>query len=115
DLIASLESLAERLKDPDNDGCYPYFFGLRCDLQQASVDASSETSEQRGIAVEWQIPGGGWEPIAPDRVYRIATNSYLAAGRDGYDRFKTHAGYSYDTGFLDAEIFMDALTSGLDL
>ncbi|HPQ41821.1 MAG TPA: bifunctional metallophosphatase/5'-nucleotidase [bacterium] len=27
DLIASLESLAERLKDPDKDGWYPYFFG----------------------------------------------------------------------------------------
>lgn len=44
----------------------------------------------------------GWEPIDPDRTYRIATNEFLApAGQDGYVPFKYVTDISYWGDMLD--------------
>lgn len=103
DIRACLESLMDRLQDPDNDGCYPYWHRLRFDTE---TDPSSGHRIRR---IDWQTPDKNWQPLDPDRIYRIATNSYLADGRDGYALFKAAARKQYDTGFLDAEIFTEAL------
>ncbi|MDH5539575.1 MAG: bifunctional UDP-sugar hydrolase/5'-nucleotidase UshA [Rhizobacter sp.] len=43
------------------------------------------------------------KPIDPAGSYRMAVNSFMAAGGDGYPRLKDHPGY-VDTGFVDADI-----------
>lgn len=96
-----LESLMERILVPDNDGAFPYASRLRYTADM------NRPKHSRITALDVQDSDGSWAPIDPDRIYRIATNQYLADGRDGYGKFKTDAGYRYDTGFLDAEILME--------
>lgn len=43
------------------------------------------------------------EPLQANKVYRMATNSFNAAGGDGYPRIDQHAGF-VNTGFIDAEV-----------
>ncbi|MDD5207630.1 MAG: 5'-nucleotidase C-terminal domain-containing protein, partial [Desulfobacterales bacterium] len=46
------------------------------------------------------------EPIDPNRSYRIATNSYLAGGGDGYKVF-LDAGEKFDTGALQQPVLIE--------
>jgi 5'-nucleotidase/UDP-sugar diphosphatase len=46
------------------------------------------------------------EPIDPDATYKIATNSYMAAGGDGYSMF-TNAINSYDTSKFQRDVFIE--------
>jgi 5'-nucleotidase len=43
--------------------------------------------------------------------YRIVTNNYLADGGDGLKIFKSATGFRSDTGFSDAEMFMEYVKS----
>ena len=45
-------------------------------------------------------------PVDPDRMYKIATNSYLAAGGDGYTVF-TKAVDVYDMAMMQRDVFID--------
>lgn len=96
-----LESLMERILVPDNDGAFPYT--SRC---RYTADMNRPIGE-RIREMDIQRADGTWTPVDMDTTYRIATNQYLADGRDGYTLFKTASGYRYDTGFLDAEVFME--------
>jgi 5'-nucleotidase len=60
---------------------------------------------QRVTAVE-AFKGGSWSPLKPDMSYRLVTNSFLARGGDGYAMLAA-AGDRCDTGFGDAQAFMD--------
>lgn len=58
----------------------------------------------------WGIQGGmpanvmiGGKPLDQKRVYRVATNNFLAAGGDGYSVLQSGA-KKYDTGFLVADM-----------
>ncbi|MBN2510975.1 MAG: 5'-nucleotidase C-terminal domain-containing protein [Spirochaetales bacterium] len=48
----------------------------------------------------------GGEPVDPDRIYRIATNSYLAAGGDGYTVFN-RALDVYDMAMMQRDVFIE--------
>ncbi len=45
----------------------------------------------------------GGKPINPAATYRMAVNSFMAAGGDGYPRLKDRPGY-VDTGYVDADM-----------
>jgi 5'-nucleotidase/UDP-sugar diphosphatase len=83
------------------DGAFPYTAGLRysADLRRTGDDFFT-TIEVRD--------GKNWIPLKDDDIYPVAVNSFIASGKDGYTVFETAPG-SYDTGFIDAEIFMDYL------
>lgn len=51
----------------------------------------------------------GYDQVEPTAVYRIAVQNYLAAGGDGCQTLKRAKNYRYDTGFVDAEVFMEYL------
>ncbi|OZG73708.1 bifunctional UDP-sugar hydrolase/5'-nucleotidase [Hahella sp. CCB-MM4] len=60
--------------------------------------------------VELEIVGGklqkalvAGKPIEPNKTYRMAVNSYIAAGGDGYPSLASHPGY-VNSGFVDAEV-----------
>ncbi len=59
----------------------------------------SLTADGSGVS-EVKING---EPLQDDKTYRMATNSFNAAGGDGYPRIDQHAGF-INTGFIDAEV-----------
>ncbi len=48
----------------------------------------------------------GGKPLDPDGTYRVATNSYLAAGGDGY-RALTHSGYIHDTSICQRDALIE--------
>ncbi|WP_020409744.1 bifunctional UDP-sugar hydrolase/5'-nucleotidase UshA [Hahella ganghwensis] len=51
----------------------------------------------------------GNKPIDSDHVYRLAVNSYIAAGGDGYPDLSSHPGY-VNSGFVDAEVLKTFLS-----
>ncbi|OHX19195.1 bifunctional UDP-sugar hydrolase/5'-nucleotidase UshA [Chromobacterium sphagni] len=63
--------------------------------------------------VRLRISGGelqeaqvGGKDIDPARIYRVAINSFMAAGGDGYPRLDPHPGF-VNTGFVDADVLRD--------
>ena len=54
----------------------------------------------------------GGLPLDPDRVYRIATTSYLAGGGDGYRCFLPWKDRSVDLGLSEAEVARQTLQRG---
>ncbi|TFU26740.1 bifunctional metallophosphatase/5'-nucleotidase [Thermus tengchongensis] len=51
----------------------------------------------------------GYQPLDLEATYRVVVNSFIAAGGDGFTVLKEAQGYRVDTGFSDAESFMDYL------
>ena len=84
--------------DPNN--AYIYVSGVRFTLELAKPKG------QRVTGVEVRGAGGAYAPIDPNAVYKVVVNNFMAAGGDRYDTLK-EAGGKYDTGFNDAEVFME--------
>ncbi|MBN1295416.1 bifunctional metallophosphatase/5'-nucleotidase [bacterium] len=106
--VALMESLMQRIEKADNDGSFPYASRLRY-----SVDMNRPVGH-RIVSMEHLDATGTWRAIDSGRTYRIATNAYIAAGRDGYFIFGEATGYRYDTGFGDADVFMEYIQSGVN-
>ena len=67
--------------------------------------AGVELVIESGVVAQARIGG---QPIDPARTYRMAVNSFMAAGGDGYPRLKDRPGY-VDTGFVDADMLRNFL------
>ena len=80
-------------------GAYPYFAGARL-VSQGSQTGAGTVLEVRG-------GDGAWAPLQPDRTYRVTTSSFVAQGGDGLTEFSEAKGRRYDTGFVDAEVFLE--------
>ena len=48
----------------------------------------------------------GNRPVDPSRIYKIALNSYLAAGGDGYAVFKKRSDF-YDSSMMQRDAFIE--------
>jgi 5'-nucleotidase len=97
----TLETALSRAQDPTRDGSFPYVGGARYTADMTKPEG------QRVVAVDIKTETGQWQPIDMNRTYRMVTISYLAGGGDGYAVLAKTAGYRYDTGFTDAEVFME--------
>ena len=81
-------------------GAYPYASGLRYD-----IDATKAQGE-RFSSVEVNSRGAGvWTAIEADKVYVVATNSYIGTGRDGYLLFGEKE--ESNTYLEEAQTFID--------
>ncbi len=77
-------------------GAFPYVGGARYTVTDGQVrDVQIRNAE------------GEWEDVNDDTVCLVATNAYLAGGGDGYTVLAQADGYRYDTGFGDAEVFIE--------
>jgi 5'-nucleotidase/UDP-sugar diphosphatase len=76
DLKAGLENGVSQL--PKSSGRFPQVSGITMDVDVA------RPAGQRIVAL--QVAGA---PLDPARIYRVATNDFLASGRDGYVTFGT--------------------------
>ncbi|RLW68343.1 MAG: hypothetical protein B6D68_03810 [spirochete symbiont of Stewartia floridana] len=59
---------------------------------------------------------GGWNPLDPDAIYKVAANNYIRAGGDGYLVLKEKAIDPYDAGTLDLdaiEIYMEEVLNSV--
>jgi len=100
-ILATLEdALSNIFDDGNSDGSFPYTAGLRYTAEEGKPEG------ERIISAEVLSPDG-WVNLEPDSMYRLVTVAFVARGGDGYN---TLSGLeSLDTGFIDAEVFMDYL------
>jgi 5'-nucleotidase/UDP-sugar diphosphatase len=103
DLVKTLEDgvdfqISRYGTDPGNP--YVYVSGVRFTLHKKAAKG------QRITDVEVKGASGDYQPVQPDEVYKVVVNNFMAAGGDRYDTLKEAAG-KYDTGFNDAEVFME--------
>ncbi len=89
------------LSSPENDGAFPYVAGLRYTADMA------RPAGKRLVRVELQDSRGRWRTLADAANCRIVTNNYLAGGADGYGLFPGLARQAQDTGYGDAEVFIE--------
>ncbi len=105
EIHAVLEDALDYALLPDGStGAYPYAAGLRWNVQLAAAKGSRLTG------LEYKGPQDtGWAPLDPARRYKVITNDYIAAGRDGYATFKsvTEDGRSLNTYLDYAQSFVD--------
>ncbi|ADU63584.1 MAG: 5'-nucleotidase C-terminal domain-containing protein [Pseudodesulfovibrio sp.] len=85
------------------DGAFPYVAGARY------VADMTKRPGQRVRDVAVAGPDGVFAPLDPARVYRVVTYSFLANGGDGYTVMNEVANRT-DTGFMDAQAFIDLVT-----
>jgi 5'-nucleotidase/UDP-sugar diphosphatase len=53
-------------------------------------------------------------PIDPAKTYRLAINSYMASGGDGYPKVSDHPNF-VNTGFVDADLMVDFIAANSPL
>jgi 5'-nucleotidase/UDP-sugar diphosphatase len=53
-------------------------------------------------------------PIDPAKTYRLAINSYIASGGDGYPKMSDHPNF-VNTGFVDADLMVEYITANSPL
>lgn len=97
------EAVANFLDNGGSNGSYPYGSAIRWDVDL------SQPAGSRFSNIEVRDAGGVWGPIDPAATYVVVTNSFLAAGRDGWLTFgvATSEGRTVDT-FIDyAQGFVD--------
>jgi 5'-nucleotidase len=54
---------------------------------------------------------GVYQPVQPDKRYRIVVNAFIANGGDGFAAIRNGAGFRNDTGIIDSDAFRDYLKS----
>lgn len=74
---------------------------------QVSRGVSYKIQTNTGTISDLTING---KPINPEKIYKIATISYLAQGGDGYDALKRAREY-YDTSLMQRDVFIQYVTS----
>lgn len=85
-------------------GAFPYVAGCRYDIN------GSDPGNIIVNSIEVIDDNGNYVALNPTQTYRVVTNAFIAYGGDGYATFGEVAGsggYFYDTGFVDAETFVD--------
>ena len=100
-----LEEALDLALSPDGStGAYPYAAGLRWD-----IDASKSIGS-RFSNIQFKAPGeSNWSDLDLSRTYKVATNNYIAAGKDGYKTFGivSKSGRIVDTYLDYAQSFVD--------
>jgi len=81
----------------DQCGRFPQVGGLRY------VFDPSQEAGSRIVSVDVKNSGGGYDPIDPDTVYKLASNDFMRGGGDGYDMFANNAIDPYDSGAVLAD------------
>ena len=98
------EALDYALQPDGSTGAYPYAAGLRW-----RVDATKPAGQRLSNMEFKGRNDSSWTPLDSAATYKLVTNNYIAAGRDGYLTFKTvkNDGRYLDTYLDYAQSFVD--------
>lgn len=97
-----LENAIERsLITKEHTGSFPYLAGAKI-----TIDLSKSQGE-RIVSFLLQNSNGEWIDFNETQTYNIATNAYIANGGDYYLEMQEAASNKIDTGYIDAEIFIE--------
>ncbi len=103
DLMVALENGVSRFGTTSGTGRFPQISGMRFTFNPALPINS------RVISAEvWN--GTAFEPVDPDRIYKIVSNDFLRRGGDGYTVFLNNAINPYDFGPPMEEAVIDYVT-----
>jgi len=99
-----IEGVLHRIKEfPDRSGAFPYGWGFRyeVDLTQARGSLVQKLEVNCKMA-------GDWVPMDMGMTYKVATSSYLAAGKDGYTLLGDRDAIPdrVETGLLDLDVLL---------
>jgi 5'-nucleotidase len=87
-----------------SSGAYPYASGLRYAVDGTAATAVSAVEVNSRLTREWS-------PIDTTKVYTVATNNYIAGGKDGYLAFAAVSGAKYTDTYTEyAQGFIDYVT-----
>lgn len=78
------DAVANHLDAGQSSGSHPYAAGLRWHL-----DMSQPRGQRFSNVQVRNRSSGAWSAIDPTRSYTVATNDFIASGRDGYTTFGT--------------------------
>ena len=95
-----------KLKGADLKSLFGYIASIQPGegaFPQVSRGVKFKINREKGLCEEVLING---EPIDPNGIYRIATNSYMASGGDGYGVFSKSI-EQYDTVMFQRDVFID--------
>lgn len=101
------DAVANHLDNAGSTGSHPYAAGLRWDLDMSKPRGSRFANlEVRDRAT------GVWQAIEPGRTYTVATNDYIASGKDGYTTFGAvfERGDYVNNYLLYTQTFVDYVT-----
>jgi 5'-nucleotidase len=100
DLLQTLEHAVSRAENLDNDGTgrFMQVAGLRF------AWSASAPVGRRIQKVEVRQPDGSFQPLDPDRVYRVACNNFNRTGGDGFIVLQGKAIDPYDLGAVVADV-----------
>ena len=105
EILQVLEEALDLALQPDGStGAYPYAAGLRW-----QIDAN-ESFGSRFSKIQFKGPNdSSWVDLDLSRSYRVATNNYIAAGKDGYKTFGivSKSGRMVNTYLDYAQSFVD--------
>ncbi|MEW5724832.1 MAG: 5'-nucleotidase C-terminal domain-containing protein [Thermodesulfobacteriota bacterium] len=82
-------------------GAFPYLAGARYEADPARPAGA------RLVRLEVKTKDGGFAPVDEKAVYTIGVNAFLAGGGDGYEVLAKAEGRRYDTGYVEAEVFLE--------
>lgn len=96
------QALAYAISAGGSDGAYPHGAGI-----QFTIDMNATTGERVSELVV--LTDQGWQPMVAEQTYVMVTNSFLAAGNDGWALLGdiSAAGRSTDTYVNYAQSFVD--------
>lgn len=66
------------------------------------AEESPQADREGGTAAASSAHAAGYEPLIPDKTYRVVTNDFLAAGGDGYKAFQNGTKIIYGDNLRDA-------------
>jgi 5'-nucleotidase / UDP-sugar diphosphatase len=105
EVVAALEdAVANHLDAAQSSGSHPYAAGLRWNLNLSLARGSRFSN----VEVKDRT-SGAWAPIDAAATYVVATNDFIASGRDGYTTLGVafNAGRSVNTYLLYTQTFAD--------
>ncbi len=105
EVVAALEdAVANHLDAGQSSGSHPYAAGLRWNLDMSQARGQRFTSVQVK-----DRSSGAWRAIDPAATYVVATNDFIAEGRDGYTTLGTvsASGRIVNTYLLYTQTFAD--------
>lgn len=105
EVVAALEdAVANHLDLGQSNGSHPYAAGLRWNLDMSKPKGQRFTHVQ----VRHKTTGA-WSALNPTQTYVLATNDFIASGKDGYTALGTayNAGRYVNTYLLYTQSFVD--------
>ncbi|HSW59741.1 MAG TPA: 5'-nucleotidase C-terminal domain-containing protein, partial [bacterium] len=92
--VAALKKSVDNVFSGIHLGSFPYLAGMEFEITDRSADNFMIIQNEKGM------------PVDPDKIYTVATDSYIASGGNGYEIFG-NIKEKHMTPFIVSDIFSE--------